>query len=218
MKTLFTLLIVLMLSNLDAFTQTIRVQTGFSYTSMKYKWMDNYRSDHFVFNPGFQLGTMVDFPLNSSISLSTGALVQTKGFRETGEWQINEKFVWRYDLWYLDLPILLNGKIKVGKVDLFAGIGPYVGIGLSAKEFYKEIFGNDVKVETMKMKFGSSENDHLKRFEYGVMARIGTEINLVKIGFSYALSLTDITIHENNRKLKNKELTLFISYPIFRKV
>ena len=217
MKTFFPLLIILVISNLGAFAQIISVQTGFSSTTTEYKFKDQEKfEDYYDFNAGFQIGFMAEFPLNKIISFVPGVLLQTKGFHTSGSFKPDIEYNWDHDfnLWYLDIPVLLNVNIPVTKIKLFTDIGPYAGIGLSGNYKYKDVIGNNVDVTKGKFNWGADDEAFFKRLEYGALARIGAEVKHVKFGVSYALSLSNIAVNENNT-YKNKLLTLFVSYPIF---
>ncbi|MGD9328630.1 MAG: outer membrane beta-barrel protein [Cyclobacteriaceae bacterium] len=66
--------------------------------------MDTY-SDDFKMNPGFHIGATVEFPISNILSLGTGLLLDTKGFKtkeEGQDWVEKEKL----NLYYLDIPIV----------------------------------------------------------------------------------------------------------------
>ncbi len=217
MKTFFLLLIILVISNMGAFAQIISVQSGFSSTTVEFKFDDFEQfKDNYDFNAGFQIGFMAEFPLTKIISIVPGVLLQTKGFHTSGSFYPEIEYSWdyNYNLWYLDIPVLLNVNIPVAKIQLFVDVGPYAGIGLSGKHEYKDVIGNDISVEMRKYKWNVTDEESIKRFEYGVMTRLGAEIKHVKFGVSYALSLRNIAVIENDT-YKNKLLTFFVSYPIF---
>ena len=217
MKTLFTLIIILLIFKVDACAQFISVQTGFSSTTVEYKFKDQEKfEDYYDFNAGFQFGFMAEFPLTKIISIVPGVLLQTKGFHTSGSFNPDIEYSWDHDfnLWYLDIPVLLNVNIPVAKITFFTDIGPFAGIGLSGKYKYKDVIGNNVDVSKGKFNWGTDDEAFFKRLEYGAMARIGAEIKHVKFGVSYALSLSNIAVNENNT-FKNKVFTFFVSYPIF---
>lgn len=215
MKTLFTLIIILLIFKVDACAQFISVQSGFSSTSASYTYKNQDQIDNKSFNSGFQLGVTTDFKLSSNISLIPGVLLQTKGYHDAGN---NSDFNLSWDegfnFWYIDVPVLMSSKFPLDKIDLFAEIGPYTGIGISGKYEYKSTLGNDYYIDKGKFSWGTEDDANLKRIEYGVMARIGAEIRHLKVGLAYTHSLRNI-FKEDNYDYKSRVFTLFVSYPIF---
>jgi hypothetical protein len=171
--------------------------------------------DEKIFNPGFQAGTMLEFPVTNLFSVIPGLILQTKGYSEGNKDPVSQ-INWKtdYNFWYLDIPVLLNLKIPIKKSGLFIEIGPYAGIGLSGNVKYYENT-NEPFNEKDKVIWGNNEDAVLKRMEYGITGGAGAEINRFKFGLSYTYSMRNIFIPDNC-VYKNRVLTLFISYAVLR--
>ena len=109
MKNITKLLLVVLVSLLSAKSnaQIFRIVGGLNLSNMLIKNdMDTY-SDDFKMNPGFHIGATIEFPISNILSLGTGLLLDTKGFKtkeEGQDWVEKEKL----NLYYLDIPIVLK--------------------------------------------------------------------------------------------------------------
>jgi len=216
MKNFTKLLLVVMVSFLsfESFAQTFRIIGGLNLSNMLVKDEEDTYSDDFKMKPGFHIGATVEFPLSNVLSLSTGLLIDTKGFttKEEGQdWVTKEKL----NLYYLDIPIVLKAANEFDSgVKIFGLIGPYIGVGLSGKvkEEYeyqgqKETFEGDVE-------WGNDVNeDYLRRFDSGLTFGGGVEVKAILFGISYDLGLYNV-LPDNDYgiKMKNRVLKLSIGY------
>ena len=198
----------------ESFAQTFRIIGGLNLSNMLVKDEEDTYSDDFKMKPGFHIGATVEFPLSNVLSLSTGLLIDTKGFttKEEGQdWVTKEKL----NLYYLDIPIVLKAANEFDSgVKIFGLIGPYIGVGLSGKvkEEYeyqgqKETFEGDVE-------WGNDVNeDYLRRFDSGLTFGGGVEVKAILFGISYDLGLYNV-LPDNDYgiKMKNRVLKLSIGY------
>jgi hypothetical protein len=195
--------------------QSLWVQTGFSSTTAEHSYQEIDIMDDKIFKPGFQAGTMLEFPVNNLFSVIPGFVLQTKGHSQGAQHPVSQ-INWKtdYNFWYFDIPVLLNLKIPIKKSGLFIEIGPYAGIGLSGNVKYYENT-NEPFNEKDKIKWGKDEDALLKRMEYGITGGAGAEINRFKFGLSYTYSMRNIFIPDDF-VYKNRVLTFFVSYAVLR--
>jgi hypothetical protein len=138
MKTKISILFILFFTLNVSRAQSLWIQVGFSSTTAENSYQE-YDMDDKIFNPGFQLGTMMELPVTNLFSVIPGFILQTKGHSEGAE-DLMSQHNWKrdYNFWYFDIPVLLNLKIPIKKSGLFIEIGPYAGVGLSGNVKYYE--------------------------------------------------------------------------------
>lgn len=193
--------------------QSLWLQTGFSSLSAWYSFQEHDATDDQIFKPGFQAGTMMEFPVTPIFSVIPGLMLQTKGYSE-GDKNPVSQINWKYDYssWYFDIPVLLNLKIPIKKSGLFIEIGPYAGIGLSGTA---KSFENTQEKYTEKDKVKWGKDREMKRMEYGITGGAGAEISRFKFGLHYTYSMRDVAVPDDF-VYKNRVLTVFVSCAILR--
>lgn len=182
-----------------------------------------------------QAGVVIDFAIVDNFFLESGLTFQRKGYQMEMESEYNSavgsistNIDQTTNLFYLQLPILLNYRFNVGKVGLIPQVGPYFAVGVGGKikteteteneplEGYETI-DYDVKEE-------NSFSDDRSRFDLGVRfagcVGIGTDM---KVSIGYDLGLVDwikkeykafdkVYQVENN---KSKNGTLFATFTYY---
>lgn len=168
--------------------QTFGIKGGFNLSNLKDSYADG-NSYGNVMNPGFHIGGTIDLPFNKLLSLESGLLFTTKGYKIDGDvWGM--EMTQKANLYYIDLPITLKASFPVGEnVKLFAATGPYVGLGLIGTVKTKVTYEGETDIETDPLIFG----DDLSSLDYGVTFGGGIEIKAFQIGASYDLGLADIS-------------------------
>lgn len=138
---------------------------------------------------GFRLGVAADYEFVESMYIESGLYVTTKGAKlEEGD--VKDK----YNVIYLQLPILYSYKYDLGNELKIGGkIGPYLAVGLAAKNEWEEP-DNDDKVKG----FGEDKTG-LKAFDAGLL--IGAEISKGKysLGLQYELGLANISAYSGDK-------------------
>jgi hypothetical protein len=194
--------------------QIFRIIGGLNLSNMIAKDDEGTYSDDFKMKPGFHIGATVEFPFSNVLSLGTGLLIDSKGFKtkeEGRDWVSKEKL----SLYYLDIPILLKATNEFDSgIKIFGVIGPYIGVGLSGK--VKEEYEHQGQKETdeFDVEWGNDENeDFFRRFDSGLTFGGGVEFNAIFIGIYYDLGLYNISPYSNNGfKMKNRVLRFSVGY------
>jgi len=216
MKNITKLLLVVMASllSIESNGQIFRIIGGLNLSNMLIKDDHNTYTDDFKMKPGFHIGTTADFPLSNALSLSTGLLMDTKGFNrkeEDQDWNRKEKL----RLYYLDIPIVLKAlhDFESG-VKVFGVVGPYIGVGLSGK--IKDEYEYQGQEDTYEedVEWGNDENrDDFRRFDSGLTFGGGVEFKAFLIGISYDLGLYNISPYSDDGfKMNNRVLRLSLGY------
>ncbi len=83
--------------------------------------------------PRFQIGLTVDIPLASDFYLQPTALYSGKGFKQDGGWLAASGNEFKAKAAYVEVPVNVLYKPRVGIGNLVVGAGPYVGYGTGGK-------------------------------------------------------------------------------------
>lgn len=146
---------------------------------------------------GFHAGIIGEVSLTDALYFNTGALVSQKGtkFSIIG---VNVDF----PITYVEVPLNIAYKYDLGAAKIFGQVGPYAGFGLSAK-----MKGGGEEEE---MEFGSEE-DQLKRIDFGVNIGAGVEIKSIQLGVTYGLGLANIS-NSSDETMKNGVISISAAF------
>lgn len=184
---------VFLLASLSASAQELGYgfRAGINFPS--YAFSDGFSSSSTV---NFQVGAFVDVPLAGNfLSLQPGLSLQGKGAAD-GEWFFNVREPndpalddFKQNTMWLDIPVNLIGKLQMPMGGfVFAGVGPYLGFGLSGKN---TIDGADLTGEWPDFKFG--KDNSLGGLDYGVNFSLGYQLPLgIHLVGGYGLGLADL--------------------------
>jgi len=159
---------------------------------------------------GFHVGPIVEFQINKTFSIESGLIFTTKkGFFEVEDGAELE----RIDLntFYLDIPLAVKTSLNVSNTKVFGTFGSYFGMGLSGTLKNEFIEDGETDSEIRDVSFGSGENDHLKKFDFGLTAGIGIELKAIQLGITYNLGLSNIG-EDDDTVLKNRVLGVSVAY------
>ena len=135
----------------------------------------------------FNAGVVADIDLAPALTVRTGLEIAGKG----GKYESNVGNLEIKPL-YLEVPFTLNVNLPISQaVKVYAGAGPYVGVGIGGKIKTSgtplDIFNDNVDI-----KWGSDNKSHLKRVESGLNVGAGLKFNKrVGLHVQYELGLTD---------------------------
>lgn len=165
---------------------------------------------------GWNAGLLVDVAIiEDAFSVQTGANFGVKGFitelnTVAGPLSTEEKR--KFDLYYIDVPILLKPSYRSGDVRIFGLAGSYFGYGLFGK--YKEVTtaslnGVDTSTEDKKdIEFG--RDGQYKNIDYGLRLGAGAEFNYtLYFALYYDIGLADISPDES-QKVSNTVIGLSV--------
>lgn len=79
--------------------------------------------------PRFQIGLTVDIPIATEFYLQPAALYSGKGFKQDGGWLAASDNEFKATASYIEIPLNLIYKPRLGSGDLMVGAGPYAGYG-----------------------------------------------------------------------------------------
>lgn len=163
---------------------------------------------------GFHAGGIFEFPITELFSVETGIFASKKGFKfEESDAFTSTKA--ELDAFYVDIP--LNAKINLltGEISVFAVAGPTLGIGVGGETSEKYTYGGITISETDDIKWGSDEDDILKRFDYGFLLGAGIGINSFVFSLSYEHGLANLaTFTDDGATIKNKVIKFSVGFII----
>lgn len=216
---LFIVLCILTLST-NLFSQRMTVKGGLNLATIEYNIIDEGYGESIKMNPGINLGITAEFKIAKPLSIETGLMFSTKGFKmaedytDMGEfYKINSKF----NLYYIDVPLDLKGSINIGKVKIYGAAGPYLGVGLFGSSKYEETYNGETESEK---DIFDLEEVGIKRLDYGLNAGMGIEIKAIQIGVNYGYGLQNLIEGESSNsdiKITNKVLSFTAGYRFGKK-
>jgi len=210
MKNLGKVLIISLLTliGMQTFAQKIGVQGGINLANILAKDDDDTYSDDFEVNLGFNGGVTLEVGLGDLLSVEAAVMANSKGFKMKEEF-LGIEFTTRANLLYLDVPVLVKVGPSFGPVKVFAAAGPYIGYGISGKLKYEA----EGESDTEDVEWGDSEDDYLKRMDFGAKFGAGLEAMGFTIGAYYSLGLANISpITDNGAKINHKVISLSLGY------
>jgi hypothetical protein len=211
MKKIISISAILIFSFINSFGQGIGLRAGYNYSGTKLSSdiLPNIDTFNDLSKPisGFFVGVNYEIPLSSVFFLEPGLNFSSKGYLTD---YANDPIDPLYNkstttLYYLDVPVLLKAKMKVGKANLFAGVGPYFSYGLFA----------DYKIDGEKYDRDFSDSGR-QRFDSGLIFTAGVEVGNFEVGASYQLGLVNID-KADIMKRKNRVASLSVGYRFGKK-
>ena len=150
---------------------------------------------------GFHFGGTAEFPASEAVSVQTGLLFSSKGYKVSylgvsGSMNVN----------YLEIPINTIYKIEIGSSKLCLSAGPYLGYAVSGN-----LKSGDAEVD---LKIGSGDEDYYKALDYGLNIGAGVELNdKITIGLQYGIGLANISSYtEYGTSAKNNVFGISVGY------
>jgi hypothetical protein len=217
MKNLVKLLAVILVLSMatESYAQNFGIKGGLNLANWLMKDDTDTYSDDFKMALGFNLGVTAEFPLTDMLSFETGLMFNNKGFaiKESMDFfgetmEIKSKTT----LNYIDIPLTAKATFGAGSTNVFVLAGPYVGFGLSGKSKSTYSYGGESETDTEDIDFGS-EDDQVKRLDYGLILGAGVDFGTISVGASYGLGLGNLLNNpENGEKINNRVISISVGY------
>jgi hypothetical protein len=209
-KLLFVILLISVTTN--SYSQTFGVKAGLNLSKMLWKNDRGNYTDYLKMKPGFHFGATAEFPIDEIFSFEPGLLFSTKGYKWALGGDIN------LTLYYFDLPLNLKAVYYIKQAKIYGTFGPYLGIGLSGKTEYDLIINGKPESGNEDIKWGTSEDDSFKRFDFGLNFGTGIEIKSILLGVSYELGLANIEANPiDGSRLSNQVISISVGYKFHKK-
>ena len=153
----------------------------------------------------FNVGVLADVPLADVVSLQPGVVLTGKGSKASGSFS-DVTSTKTFNPLYIEVPVNVVVKLPLGGDSrIFFGAGPYGAVGVGGK--WKSTTGGypGVIIENdHKIKFGNSNSDDLKTFDYGLNGLAGVEISRLMLGVNYGLGLSKIFPNQTDNGANDK--------------
>jgi len=174
----------------------------------------------------FHAGATVDIPVAPVLSVQTGLLLNGQGAKTN--WYVDEgnksdNYVkTKFNPLYLQVPVNLVAKLPVSEnANFIFGAGPYAQVGVGGKSKVETSFAGVQTSYSDNIKFSNDDPltdeeegaryDRLKRFDAGINALAGFEVDRFMITANYGLGLTKInSTQSDNENDKNKFRTFSV--------
>ncbi len=205
-----SLLILLTLNCLQTNAQRFGIQAGLNLANQV--WKDNYYdySTEYEMNPGFNAGVTFEYSFKNIFSVEADLLVETKGFMVHNGSNFSKTHIL-----YGSLPVMAKAGVSVGKVRIFAGIGPYIGFAYYGRQITK-LDGNTT---VLALSFGNDKNQNeFRHFDWGIKYGAGIELKHFCLGLYFVPGIANISTYTGEgTKIRNKAVSLTLGYKLGRK-
>ena len=180
--------------------------------------------DNFHLIQGFQVGLILDCPINETIAIQPGAKFVSRGFND--KYTSNGKVERKFTLYYLQVPVNVQYRLNVGEqMNVLFQAGPYGGYGLFGRQKYtRKGKSQDLSDSSKKITFGNGTADDIyKAFDYGVGAGVGFEFYNFQIMAEYELGLYKMTFNKSipsakyNVHMQNHGFSFTLAYVFGKK-
>ncbi len=197
------------------FSQEISVRGGLNLSQMLEKLDGRVITDDPKLNPGYQIGSVIDLPINKLFSIETGFIYSTKGLKRVGEPRSDMRYEWRMNIAYLDIPIVAKVSFPIKKVTIFGYGGGYIAQGLYGDIIDKEDI--DASFGTWQKVIWGNTGEALNRLDYGLNLGVGVKHRDVQYGISYEMGLANLAASDvPEAKICNRVATIYLSYALWK--
>jgi hypothetical protein len=199
-------------SNL-CFAQEISIRGGFNLSEFNLK-----AGDHVIhregtkLNPGYHVGPIVEFPIKSIFSFETGILFSLKGYKLSGDIAGVENYLFKFNMFYSEVPVMLKATYPIGKTKIFGMAGGYAASALWGHIITGGIVNSVEHHDKNKISWGNTEGK-LDRMDYGLKFGVGLKIKDCQFGASYGIGLKDFW-NGGTIKNRNRVLEFYMAYKI----
>lgn len=199
--------------------QSVTVVAGGNYTNVAYDQGNGTGiEDTYKDKIGFHAGAYFDYVINKDrrqeLVFETGLLFDSKGAKK--EFNISDYSSKEVtSLYYIDVPFYIQYRYRFRNLNkIYLGIGPYAGLGLFGNTVTTQNLGGESNEIQHKIKWGNDdENDDLKRFDYGVSARVGFHFDGgLDVSASYDYGIPSIASMGENIKMRSRVLRVSLGY------
>lgn len=196
----------------------IYIKGGVNFSNISTSNNGSYRDANMLTT--WNAGVVADLPISTLLSVQPGLVLNGKGAKVShtymvgGDVAASDKV--KMNPLYLELPVNLVVKLPITTgTNFFVGAGPYGALGIGGKYKATATVAGATGETSRKIKYGSSSDDDLKRFDYGLNALAGLEIDRVMLGVNYGFGLSKIvpnTDDFSNDKNKYRVLSVNVGY------
>lgn len=168
---------------------------------------------------GWHAGVVGGFGVGP-IAGETGVLVSTRGYNYNFEETQNEstyKFSGFTNLTYIDVPLHLKLRARLGGSGVYLNTGPVFSFGIAGKAYDKtEVDGVETDSGETDINWGNSEDSHYKQMDIGYALGGGIELGKISLSAQYIWGLTNLaTSTLDGEEIKNRTLQFTLGFQLF---
>ena len=214
MKKIIILSIICILAFLSLNAQIeLGICGGADYTTMNIKLeYQNFLGIQGI--PAYHFGIVSKYAIKENFYITTDLLLSKKGFTHSNSQIISQISGlsdsitdFKVSLYFIEIPVLAEFKVKFEKMNVLFGIGPYISYGINGKvsldinsvstdlnysekvRWSKYNVNTDNIGESIVHDYGYSQ---IKRFDYGTSIRFGVEYNSIILNAEYKYGLANL--------------------------
>lgn len=215
------LILMLLATQLVAQQRTFSVRGGFNYSTITYEDNNNDYSDNMDVVPGSHIGVLAQIPVKRNVIIETGVILNMRGFIYEDVMNIGGT---NFDVkttgtsYYLDIPVTYRPSFRWKRNQMYALVGPYIGIGFGGEIEMEATSGNNTVSQTDDIVWGSDANSDLKRVDYGLTLGIGYVYrSKLLFGLNYDMGFANLSPTGNNGEtIANSSINIHIGYILGR--
>lgn len=149
---------------------------------------------------GFYIGGIVDIHITDYLSVQPGLNFSMKPGRIEFDNSSMGNGSSTINPFYIELPVNIVGKYKLGSGTLFANAGPYVAYGVAGKVKNETTYIGIKLEDNRNIKWGSDEmEDDIKPFDFGVNGGLGYQLkNGLFFNIGYQRGLTNMSVSDKD--------------------
>ena len=153
---------------------------------------------------GFHAGVISEIGLTENLFLQPGVLFSSKGSKYELT-LLEQTFKFSMAPGVIEVPVNVLYSFGTGSVKLNLFAGPYVALGITGKTKIDE--------ESQDISYGSSDEDDMKPFDFGLNFGAGVNINGFLISAQYGFGLANLAPDTSgDSEMKNKVLAISMGY------
>jgi hypothetical protein len=225
-------IVVLTLFSIAAFAQiSYGPKLGLTFSRYGTNYADGIEEPELQYKLGPQIGLMMDFQILEFLSFQPSLMYSKKGTGYNIEDEYSGDYVitgYRRDrISYLELPLNLALKLKLGPVKFQVFAGPYFAYAIAGKRVWdyeenlngiREDIKGDGKFEFVNKLPEEQKDDvfYQRPFDAGIDFGLGFQVSKVLINFGYAMGFTNLRPEISNSEfsaddLKYSNRTIFLN-------
>ncbi|MFP4090168.1 MAG: outer membrane beta-barrel protein [Cyclobacteriaceae bacterium] len=162
---------------------------------------------------GWQLGVEAEIPLNQDLSVQAALLLTRQGFYFEDRNALLDIEIRSKPL-YLTLPLPLVYRTQAAGIQVFAGLGPYLSLGVGGStDSEGDLAGLDF-AEDGAIKWGNDRaNDNYRALDWGSVLTAGVKRENLQFALSYYIGLANIYPEpDKDHIIRNRMLSLSTTY------
>jgi hypothetical protein len=153
---------------------------------------------------GFHVGVISEIGLAENLKLQPGVLFTTKGSKYELTF-LDQTYEFSIVPGSIEVPVNVLYSFGTGTVKLNLFAGPYFALGITGK--------SKSAGTTEDISFGSSADDDMKPFDFGLNIGAGVNINNILISAQYGIGLANLAPDtSNDTEMKNKVIGISVGY------